>query len=175
MDADKPVPRNPSKQPLVRDLGNEKKRFRGSVLQDDPNYGYVALAIGQWVASRGFPKYPPQWALDECRALFERASLQLRPVISGKSGPRVVEGDEIALEKIADILIDWEIRRAAGIKDKPSLRSVIKHVLGKEGDNESSIRRIQRLWALDQKHRRVRAISRQFEKLKKRGLLGPPE
>ena len=162
---------------LKRGLHGQEKDFNKSVDAGQPNYGYVAMAIGLWVSRRGFPNSkPPAWAIEACRELYERADRSSRPVIGASHGPAAQPLDDDWLELIADIMIDRVIQAAHGFDKAPSVRSVVMHVLGSDvATDDADVQRLSRLWRKECAHRRARAVVRMHRKYEKLGVLWKPK
>ena len=156
---------------------NLKQGFQRSVGRSEPNFGFVALAIGRWLAhSRDFARCP-KWALDACLSLHERSEQTSRSLIEPSLGPSRSEADDQNLQLMADIFINLQVRRAHGIAGRLSVRKIARYVLRKDrcDDDDADVQRLQRLWRHEGDVLRAQAITRLHEKLRKQGLLAAQE
>lgn len=147
-----------------------EEEFRKTCEKGTPEYGLLALAIGEWAARMNYPENPPEWAIDACRKLYQRSQIIPHPIVRKKLGPCASESDGLLLERAADFIKDLDLHPGT-LKwgQSVSVRSAIRRALAEasQPENEANIRRLQRLWAKDKDHRLERAWMR-F--LKKRGI-----
>lgn len=154
---------------MTRGSKVERAAFERSKEKGRPDYGFVALAIGRWAHRR---QSIPQWALDACADLYERSERSTRMLVRSALGPGANPKDAERLESIADLFIDYQLRTAAGLPEKPSVRAVVLTVLGGSSIAEDAdMQRLQRLWRTEGERRKDRARERLHKKLRDRGVL----
>ena len=137
-----------------RDRATEEE-FRKTCEKGTPEYGLLALAIGEWAARMNYPDNPPEWAIAECLKLYQRSQIIPHPIVQKKLGPCASESDGHLLERVADFIKDIDLHPVT-LKwgQSVSVRSAIRRALAeaRQPENEANIRRLQRLWAKDRDH-----------------------
>jgi hypothetical protein len=99
---------------------------------------------------------------------YESSEISTRPLFSPSLGPAGYPGDGQLLERVADLLIELHLHpEGPSPKKSVSLRSAIKRALqeaGKSKDIDVDIRRLTRLWKMDEDYRSQRAVARYVKK-----------
>ena len=104
---------------------------------------FAALAIGRWYAAFSWPEgNAPEWALEACAELYEKALVGIEPVVKSSQGGRPHKSDYALLDRVA------RAKNTNALRDTASIfRSLLKEEQGLKGEQlEHSMKRLMRYW-----------------------------